>query len=157
MHTLTLFRAASDSGEPAELRDRRLDGLGGLTSNITEYTDSSDQPLPSVGYRPRISKRLDTTTNSWPDTYRGYGDWVVSDVRVYDGDPGGEFDRVVICHCLYAPLADADRQWRFCPVAQVSAINFGDGPEAEAAFEEWKSANPGKWKGAARPDIPLQV
>lgn len=157
MHTLTLFRAASDSGEPVELRNRRLDGLGGLTGHITEHTDSGDSPLPHAGYRPPIPKYPGTTTNGWPDTYMGDGDWVVSDVRVYDGDPGGEFDRVVICHCLYAPLSDADRQWRFCPVAQVSAINFGDGPEAEAAFEEWKLANPEKWKGAARPDIPLQV
>ena len=76
-------------------------------------------------------------------------------VRVYDGDPGGEFDRVAICHCLYAPLQDHDRRWRFCPVGRVSADNFGEGAEAEAAFADWKKQNPEQWKGAIRPSTPI--
>ncbi len=155
MRTLILFRAIDDSGEPCELRDHRLDEFGGLTSHLTEHTDSSDRPLPRAGYRPMITKRPGTMTNGWPDTYAGDGDWVVSDVRVYDGDPGGEFDRVAICHCLYAPLQDHDRRWRFCPVGRVSADNFGEGAEAEAAFAAWKADNPEQWKGATHPATPL--
>jgi hypothetical protein len=155
MTTLIMFRSADKSGEPQELRSKRVNAFGGLSDFLTEHIDYGNHPLPAVGYRPTITKEPGTSTNGWPDTYSGRGDWVVTDVRVYDGDPGGAFDRVVICSCLYAPLKDEDRNWRYCPVGRVSAANFGEGPEAEAAFAAFKLENPEKWKGAKEPATPL--
>lgn len=149
-----IFQAADQpfSGEPAELHRDRVDAFGSHTNILTQHWDYSGGSLPSVGYRPSISKRPGTTTNGWPDTYFAPGDWVVTDVAVYHGPPCALYDAIVVCNCVYSPIPESQRPWAYVSVGRVSSENFGDGPGAAMVFEEWQAANPGKSKGAATPE-----
>lgn len=158
MATWILYRAADSdvSGEPREMSNSRTTFLGGLTSILTESWDYGSNPLPKAGDRFSITKKSGHTTNGWPDTYSAPSDWVVTDVRVYETEPGADYDRIVVCTCLYAPIPEDQRQWRYCPVGQVSAVNFGDDESATQSFESFKAENPEKWKGSRRPDVLME-
>ncbi len=154
MATWIIFQAAdqSFSGEPQEMHRDRVDAFGSHTNILTQHWDYSCGPLPSAGYRPSISKRVESQTNGWPDTYSAPGDWVVTDVMVYDGPPGALYEMIAVCDCVYSPIPDGQRPWKYVPVGRVSADNFGDGPGAEMAFQQWKADNPDKWRGTSRPE-----
>lgn len=123
--------------------------FGGLTNILTEHWDYSGKEGPKVGYRPEISKTTEEETNGWPDSFRAPGDWVVSSVVSYsaDAEAEAEFDRIIVCTCNYDPISEEDRPWKYVPVAPVTALSFGEGPEAEEAFRKWKEENPEKCKG----------
>ncbi len=138
-----IFRVGDDKGS----NFHHNNAFGGLTEILTEHWDYSGKDAPSVGYRPSISKTEETETNGWPDTYSAPGDWVVKRVETYIADSSAEYNEIVVCYCDYEPIPEGDRTWKYIPVAEVTALNFGDGTEAEEAFEKWKAENPEKVKG----------
>lgn len=142
MATWIIFRASN-----LDDLQHHTNAFGGLCDIITEHWDYSGKEAPKPGYRPSISKTMNSTTNGWPDSYSGPGDWVVKKVETYVADSSAEFNKVVVCVCDYEPIPEEERPWTYIPVAEVTALNFGDGPEAEAQFEQWKAENPEKYKG----------
>jgi hypothetical protein len=132
MHKYIIFRA-----EPRTpgWKDRKLQHTQSLTRILAEHFDSSNDPIPEVGYRPpefvRVEAEHDPTRHGYSTHYRT-SDWEVARVEVYTPDiPMGEFDIVVICYCQYSPI---DAPLKPMPERQVSLDSFRGDKEA---YQRW--------------------
>lgn len=87
--------------------------FGGISKLLSEKWGSK---IPKRGDRFRVYKRdLETQDLLGTD-----GDWVVTEVTEYEGPPGAEYDAIVICDCVYAPLPD--RSWVSIPKGTPYAL-----------------------------------
>ncbi|CDM95577.1 MAG: hypothetical protein P5702_14775 [Limnospira sp. PMC 1291.21] len=132
MRKYIIFRA--DKGEPG-WKERKLQHTQGLTRILAEHFDSSDQPIPELGYRPREFVRIDGLHNPTEHGYSTHyrqGDWEVTRVESYTPDVStAEFDMIVICFCKYSPVNGPVQPM---PERRVSIDSFaGD----EKGLEQW--------------------
>ncbi|NET39003.1 MAG: hypothetical protein F6K19_44690 [Cyanothece sp. SIO1E1] len=118
--------------------DRMLMPSGGLTDILAQHFDSSDIPTPEPGDRLSESKKLEGHQDSmFPDSPTHYreGDWQVKRVEEYTPElPTSEFDLIVICYCVYAPI---EPDWQPLRRMPVSLDSFGGDTEA---FEAWQQS-----------------
>jgi hypothetical protein len=82
MHKYIIFRA-----EPRTpgWKDRKFQHTQSLTRILAEHFDSSDGPIPEVGYRPpefvRVETEHDPDRHGYSTHYRT-GDWEVRELRL---------------------------------------------------------------------------
>ncbi len=107
--------AHDERGVPAEIRNSLRLPYGGLTWLLSEEWGGS---LPKRGDRFRVYKIDDSQGDR--QMWGADGDWVVTSVTAYEGPPGAEYDAIVVCDCLYAPLPD--RKWTDVPMGQPYAL-----------------------------------
>lgn len=133
MRKYVIFQAESSKDE--HWRNRKLQHTQALTNILQENWDSSDKPIPELGYRPTEFVRVDSLHNSKQhghSTHYRQGDWEVVRVETYTPDlPMGEFDMVVICYCKYNPI---NAPLKPMPERQVSVDSFGGDEEA---YKRW--------------------
>jgi hypothetical protein len=106
MRKYIIFRA--DQREEQGAEDRLLAHTGAYTEILAEHFDSSNRPLPTLGYRLREFHRIDPFVDpKFPSasTHSRVGDWEVIRVEEYaQQSPNLEFDSIVICYCRYVPV-----------------------------------------------------
>jgi hypothetical protein len=139
MRKWIVFRA--DKRQPG-WEKRKFQHTQSLTKILAEHFDSSDGPIPEVGYRPsefvRVETEHDPDRHGYSTHYRT-GDWEVARVETYTPDiPIGEFDMVVICYCQYSPI---DAPLKPMPERQVSVDSFRGDKEA---YQRWLESQKGK-------------
>jgi hypothetical protein len=139
MRKYIIFKA---DGEMPGWEERKLQHTQLLTRLLTEYYDSSNEPIPEPGYRPiqlvRVEAEHDSSFHGYNTHYKT-GDWEVTRVETYTPDlPHSEFDIVVICYCQYSPI---DAPLNPMPERQVSIDSFGGDKEA---YKRWLDSQPDK-------------
>ena len=107
------YKIGDSTGVPDDLRFSIRLRFGGISKLLSEEWGDK---IPQRGDRFRVYKRVPETG----DLLGSDGDWVVTEVTVYDGPPGAEYDAIVICDCVYAPLPD--RSWVSIPKGTPYAL-----------------------------------
>jgi hypothetical protein len=132
MQKYIIFRA--EKRQPG-WEDRKLQHTQGLTKILAEYFDSSDEPIPEVGYRPTDFVRVEECVDPLhplASTHYRKGDWEVVRVETFTPDiPVSEFDTIVICYCEYNPI---DAPLKPIPERQTSLDSFGGNKDQ---YRQW--------------------
>jgi hypothetical protein len=101
-----IFRA--DWREENGAEHRQFAHTGACTDILAEHFDSSNKPIPEVGYRvPEFHNVQAFEDARFPGTSTHWcpGNWQVVRVEQYPtGMSDSEFEMVVICYCQYAPI-----------------------------------------------------
>ena len=130
MRKYIIFRA--EKNQPG-WKERKLQHTKGLTRILAEHFDSTDGPLPEVGYR-----LLDFICNeNGSSSHYRKGDWEVTKVETYSAsEDDGEFGLLVICYCQFKPI---ESEIKPMPDRIVSLDSFGGDKEK---YREWQENNP---------------
>lgn len=99
-----IFRADWDQEQGA---NERLLSNGAITDILAEHFDSSESPLPNVGYRLRDYHHIERFADpNFPRaaTHSQVGDWVVSKTVEYTPGSSEDIEAVIICYCRYSPI-----------------------------------------------------